>query len=236
MRKAVSLSLCVLLVLGLVIFLQHSLGDSMGTRGEGGEKFSQVQINLLDFLGGARQFLSYVLYLKLDKLHHAYYGDLAAEAELIPYYYLITYLDPHYVDAYYVVGETIFLQGQEEEAIAFTLRGIKNNPHSADLYASLADLYLRQKKYPEAREAYRRALEGEPEIVTRLFIYSGMAAVNLALQDWQGALDAYRMIRAEYQFALLGSDLDSSTRDHLVNEINFYSNRIAQLEHEHQLR
>ncbi len=236
MKRAVTFSLCVLLILGAIVILQHSLGESLGVGGEKVEKFSEAQINLLDFLGGARQFLSYVLYMKLDKLHHAYYGDLGAEAELIPYYYLITYLDPHYVDAYYVVGETIFYQGQEEEAIAFTLRGIRNNPDSADLYASLADLYIRQKRYEEAREAYRRALEGEPEIVTRLFIYSGLAAVNRALGDWQGELEAYRRTWAEYQFALLRPDLDINTRDYIVNEINFLLNRVAQLKEEHGQR
>jgi tetratricopeptide (TPR) repeat protein len=216
----------------IVVLLSAPVQNALrGLSGEGGRGTEGApHVNFLEFLGGARQFLSYMLYIKLDRIHHGYYGALERESELIPYYYVISFLDPQYVDSYYIGGEIIFLQGREEEAINFTLRGIANNPQSADLYASLADLYLRQQRYAEAIDAYREALGRKGKIVSRYFIYMGLVAANSAARNWEGALEAAYQVRGELLLAFVRSDLDEESRVKIVSKINDLSNTIHDLE------
>ncbi len=116
--------------------------------------------SLLDLLGGARQYLAFTFYIKTDKLHHTYYGAMAEEAELVPYFKLVTLMDPNYVSAYYVGAGIMDALGKREEAIAFTLQGIEANPESADLYYSLGDFYLEEKRYRGGQGGIR----GGPEV------------------------------------------------------------------------
>ena len=179
MRKS-GLVLMVILFLATVLF---QVGVDKKPVGGGDGDIFPTATSLLDFLGGIRQYVAYTLYIKTDKLHHAYYGSLSSEVELVPYFMLISSLDPHYIDAYYIGSELIFEQGRVEEAIDFNLRGIRANPESADLYASLADLCLEEKDYEGAAEAFEKALEYEPEIVDRSLLLMGLSASYHAMGD-----------------------------------------------------
>jgi len=176
--------------------------------------------SLLDLLGGARQYMAYVLYIKTDNLHHAYYGAAADEGELVPYFLLIALLDPNYISAYYVGAGTIEAQGKREEAIEFNLRGIRANPESADLYYSLGDLYLLEERYEDARDAFLQASRYEPEIVTRNLILTALAASYNKLGDEEAErrILMEKVIASEMQ--LLEEDLDYEQQKMLVERIN----------------
>ena len=176
------LVLIIVLLIAAALF-QYGFDSTPAGAVEESQENLPAMRRLMDFLGGVRQYLAYNLYIKNDKLHHLYFGGLQAEAELIPYFILITWLDPHYDDAYFIGSDIIYQQGRTEEAIDFIKQGIAANPESADLYAGLADFYLEEKRYEEARREFENALEYEPEIYTRNFLLRGLAAAYHALGD-----------------------------------------------------
>jgi tetratricopeptide (TPR) repeat protein len=176
--------------------------------------------SLLDLLGGARQYVAYVLYIKTDTLHHTYYGSALEEGELVPYFILITLLDPNYISAYYVGAGTIDAQGKRDEAIEFTLQGIRANPESADLYYSLGDLYLEEERYEDAKVAFEKSLQYEPEIVNRNMLISALAATYSALGEKAGQLRMLMERVLTSEIRLLDEDLPYEQQKILVTRIN----------------
>jgi tetratricopeptide (TPR) repeat protein len=220
MRRAVFImvALIVVLLIAAALFQYGVDATPAGGTEEDGQNLPAMR-RLLDFLGGVRQYVSYTLYIKNDKLYHNYLDSLQDEAELIPYFILITWLNPHYVDAYYVGSDFIYRQGQTEEAIDFTKQGIAANPESADLRACLADFYLEEKRYEEAREEFEKALQCEPEIVTRNYLLMGLAATLHALGEDQEA----RQLLLEY---VISNDVRRYTADLDYDEIKAVVRRI----------
>lgn len=210
----------ILVLLLAATSLQFGL-DRTAAEGEpedGGEFPSAA--SLLDFLGGVRQYVAYTMFIKTDKLHHAYYGNLKAEAELIPYYMLITLLDPNYISAYYEGSGIISAQGRIDEAIDFNLRGIEANPESADLYVSLADLYLQDRDYEKAKEAFASALNYDTEIVGLNLILSGLVSSYTALGEIEEARQVL-MAQAQYnRMRLYDRDLDDTLRRRILYLVN----------------
>ncbi len=151
------------LLLAMAIPLQASLdATAAGTPDNLERSGFSPQRSLLNFLGGVRQFGAYELYIKTDQIHDTYYGDLAREGELVPYYRIITWLDPHYTGAYYEAAAIIYFQGRADEAIDYAREGVRNNPDSADLHYSLGDLYMAEGRYEEAIPLFEQALQEEP--------------------------------------------------------------------------
>jgi tetratricopeptide (TPR) repeat protein len=231
LRRNVLICIILVAVIAAGCFAQAYLErSSLGSGSGGGQDTTASQVNYLDFLGGVRQFIAYVLWVRTDSVHHAYYGELGAEAELIPYYYVISWLDPHYVDSYYTAGLTIFFAGSEQEAIDFTRQGIAANPDSGDLYASLGDLYMRQNDYELARAAYRDALDRQLELVDQMFIVNGIASASIAMGDLAGAIAAKTWMLDEYRFILERRGLDLAAREYVVNKVNGLTDEIRVME------
>jgi len=218
-RWALPLALVVAL-LAAGTLTQASLRSSRSGAGEDGEAGGLARVDFLDFLGGVRQFVAYSLWVRGDRIHHGYYGTITKEAELIPYYELITLFDPHSVDAYYVAAETIYMSGQPEEAIRFTLQGIENNPDSGDLHASLADLYIREGRYEEARQEYLKALGLELRLVDEDFVMEGVIAASKATGDAEGAAEAGRRLLGLYRMRLADPSIDDALRAWLIRRVN----------------
>lgn len=98
--------------------------------------------SLTRFMGGFRSIAAAYIWLKADQIHHDFYGDLKREQELMPLYRILTWLDPHFEDAYYVGSYMLFLFGKKQEGLAFAKEGIEMNPDSAKLYYNLAEIYI----------------------------------------------------------------------------------------------
>lgn len=218
MRKAGLVLIVVLLI--AAAFFEYGFDATPAGGGEEAEENLPAMRRLLDFLGGVRQYLSYNLYIKNDKLHHIYFGSLQDEAELVPYFIIITWLDPHYVDAFFIGSDIIYQQGRTEEALDFLKEGIAANPESADLYASLADIYLGEERYEEAREAFEKALLYEPQILTRNFLLRGLAATCHALGDDQTARQLLTEIAISDDVQRYTKDLDYDQVKTIVKRIN----------------
>ena len=96
----------------------------------------------LKLLGGLRSTAAAYLWLKIDRIHHRFYGELAEEKELVPLYRITTWLDPHFVYAYYVGSFILYVNNKGGEAIDFAEEGVRANPDSTILNFNLGQLYL----------------------------------------------------------------------------------------------
>ncbi len=218
MRPAL-LALLIAALLAAGTLAQSSLRASRMER-EGGEPSGLARVDFLDFLGGVRDFITYSMWVRGDRIHHGYYGSITREAELIPYYHVITLMDPHNIDAYYVAAETIYASGQPEEAVLFTKRGIEDNPSSGDLRGSLADLYIREGRYEEAREEYRAALGLDLRLVDEDFVLEGIIATSKALGDMEGTAEARRRLLGNCLMRLADPSVDGALRAWYVRRAN----------------
>jgi tetratricopeptide (TPR) repeat protein len=215
-KKAVLFVLVIMLLAAAL--LQWGLDSTpAGTDVAQTEKFPAAS-SLLDLLGGARQYVAFIFYIKADEVHHAYYGSFTQEAELVPYFELIALLDPNYISAYYVGVGIMDTLGKKEEAIAFNRQGIAANPESADLHYSLGDLYLEEKRFAEAREEFEEALKYEPEIVSRNTLLAAASASCSAMGDREAQL-GYLMEKAIYNQVRLYDDKYTYEQGEVIVEL-----------------
>lgn len=86
-------------------------------------------------------------------------------SQTIPFYRLMTWADPHYIQGYTVGSTFINKVGQEtDEALKFLHEGERYNPTSFEIQTELGHLYLVYKKdYAAAEKHLRRALELIPK-------------------------------------------------------------------------
>lgn len=106
--------------------------------------------------GQFRIVFANLLWIKVDQYHHEYiehHGDWTQDTDLLPLLRMITWLDPHFVQAYQVAG--FMLSGRlhrYEHARQLLQEGIRNNPRSFELYEEMGMAILRARK--DYREAY----------------------------------------------------------------------------------
>lgn len=111
---------------------------------------------VLAMAGQFRIVFANLLWIKVDRYHHEYiehHGDWAQDTDLLPLLRLITWLDPHFVQAYQVAG--FMLSGRlhrYEHARQLLEEGIRNNPKSYELHEEMGMAILRARK--DYREAY----------------------------------------------------------------------------------
>ena len=122
--------------------------------------FSAQQQIFISLLGGFRRSLASILWLKSDKYHHDYLEKLGSDVKLsytgntnytmtddMPFYRIITWLDPSFVNAYSVGGWYLMNSlGKFEEGRDFLKEGIRLNPKTIILRLDLARTYFFGKK------------------------------------------------------------------------------------------
>ncbi len=105
---------------------------------------------VLKFLGGLRSAAAAYLWLKVDRIHDEYYGEiLEKEQELAPLYRLVTWLDPHLVDAYYVGSYMLYKFKRPEEGWRFAQEGLRINPDSWKMELNVGQLALFYRNDPQ---------------------------------------------------------------------------------------
>jgi hypothetical protein len=131
---------------------------------EAGVTFSVAATVVRSFTGQIRGLLADYLWLRVDEYQHRRRivgGELlkSDDEALMPLVRLITWLNPHYVDAYALGGQWLaFHFNRPRESMAFYEEGIRNNPRSFDLLNGAAWVYWRfQKDYTRAAERARDA-------------------------------------------------------------------------------
>jgi len=111
---------------------------------------------VLAMAGQFRIVFANLLWIKVDQYHHEYiehHGDWAQDTDLLPLLRAITWLDPHFVQAYQVAGFMLSARLHRfEHARQILEEGIRNNPKSSELYEEMGMAILRAKR--NYREAY----------------------------------------------------------------------------------
>jgi hypothetical protein len=116
---------------------------------ESGVPFTGAAVVVRGFAGQIRGLLADFLWLRVDEYAHRRRltdGDInrADDEALMPLVRLITWLDPHYVNAYALGGQWLaFHFGRAREAVLFYDEGIRNNPRAADLLTGVAFVHWR---------------------------------------------------------------------------------------------
>ncbi len=116
---------------------------------EAGVPFTAAAVVVRSFVGQLRGLLADFLWLRVDEYQHRrriVNGDVlrADDEALMPLVRLITWLNPHFVDAYALGGQWLaFHFDRPHEAAAFYEEGIRNNPRNAGLLTGVAWVYWR---------------------------------------------------------------------------------------------
>jgi hypothetical protein len=106
---------------------------------ESGVQFSGAAIIVRGFAGEIRGLLADFLWLRVDEyVHHRRIaeGEINASDDeaILPLLRLITWLNPHYVDAYALGAQWLaFHFNKPREAVVFYDEGVRNNPRAAGL-------------------------------------------------------------------------------------------------------
>ena len=122
--------------------------------------------------------------------------------QTIPFYRLMTWADPHFVQGY-TIGATFISEAGKfaDVGLAFLHEGERNNPRSFEIQTELGHFYLAYKKdFPRAEHHFRRALQLVPtdrkltdlEQDSRDDLYH-WAALNYV--EWGRPVDAVRIAR-----------------------------------------
>ncbi|MBE0447609.1 MAG: tetratricopeptide repeat protein [Actinobacteria bacterium] len=125
------------------VFLQVGIDNERTRLGLTTTRVKSTASTTLEFLGGLRATAAALLWIKVDRLHDSYYGQLSKEEdELIPLYRLVTWLDPHIYQAYYVGSYMLYLVDRPDEGWDFALEGLRMNPESSRMEFNVGHLAL----------------------------------------------------------------------------------------------
>lgn len=184
---------CVALTQGLVDAYQPVVND------EAGVPFSLAAVVVRSFVGQVRGLLADFLWLRVDEYQHRRRiagGDLfrADDEALMPLVRLITWLNPHFVDAYALGGQWLaFHFNRPRESMAFYEEGIRNNPRDYALLSGATWVYWRfQKDYGKAAERARQAVRVADDDLQRFQALWLVAHIQESAGDRAGAIRTYR--------------------------------------------
>jgi hypothetical protein len=168
---------------------------------EAGVPFSVAAVVVRSFVGQVRGLLADFLWLRVDEYQHRRRivgGDLlrSDDEALMPLVRLITWLNPHFVDAYALGGQWLaFHFDRPRESMAFYEEGIRNNPRSFDLLNGAAWVYWRfQKDYAKAAERAQDAANVAEDDLQRFQALWTKAHVLQDAGDRAGAIRTWREV------------------------------------------
>lgn len=105
--------------------------------------------------------------------------------------------------AYHALGDLYNRYGFYDKALQVYDNGITNNPESAQLYRGRGVAELKLKRFSEAEQSFRKALELEPKSAKAFF---NLALSQHAQQNYKGALDSLQ------RFIITADPVEDSVR------------------------
>jgi len=90
------------------------------------------------------------------------------------------------------LGFVQFMLGKEEEAIKTLKKGLEIDPHYADIYCVLGDIYIDRCEHDKAKEAFDIALDLEPDNPEP---HGKLAMYYLARGDMKGLKREYELLK-----------------------------------------
>lgn len=99
--------------------------------------------------------------------------------------------DPKYLDAYYGLGRGYLLLKKPKEAVEIFEKMLTIDPKSGDAYMGLGEIYWREEEdYQKAINAFKKALEVEPNNANNRTIYIALAGIYEELKLYNECLSA----------------------------------------------
>lgn len=160
-------------------------------------------------LGGFRGIAADILWLRTDMYFH-----MGQWYKILPIYRTITFLQPHFIQAWSVAGwhmaYNIYHEAKDEDkpkwleaGLNFLKEGIDNNPHRYELYFETGWTYFHKaKNYDEAIKYFRRAIRFEhPDYIDRM-----IAHAFLKKGDVKGSYEEWKRIVKRYPEDCLAKD------------------------------
>jgi tetratricopeptide (TPR) repeat protein len=141
-RALVALALVVLLGVGLV---GQALADTSAPPRDAEETAGLFGRAGFAYLSGLRTFGAAVLWNRLEPQFHEYYGGgaIGDQTWMLSTFRIVTWLDPGFVDAYYVASWMLAQNDDLEEGLLIAEEGAQANPDSILAQSGLAQmLYL----------------------------------------------------------------------------------------------
>lgn len=97
--------------------------------------------------------------------------------------------DPKYLDAYYGMGRLYLLLDKPKESIAVFEKMLTIDPKSGDAYIGLGEVYWKKENdYQKAINAFKKALEVEPNNANNRAIYVALSGLYLELRLYNECL------------------------------------------------
>jgi hypothetical protein len=195
------------IALGLVLVLGVGLAAPAVVPRDANGKTTSAALGSTGFayLSGLRTFVAAVLWNQTEPEFHQYYGGVILEKQLylMPTLRVVTWLDPQFVQAYYVAQWIVARNGKVADALQLTREGIKANPHSGLLLTSYAQLLFLYSDIDTAHKAALRALQPDVKWAD-------------ALEEWQN----YEVLAAVFKKAgdTANADLMAAKRKELDAE------------------
>lgn len=163
------------------------------------------------------------------KVHeHQHLKTKAQEAEILPWIWAATRLNPHNIDAILSAAYWLGLRlEKQDEAIEILRKGIRNNPASWQLHQTLANLYFEKKSdYQQASAYYSTALklasqDNVDEVTQRTAVI-----IRYRLAESLYHTNEFRAALKQYQTALMLLDPEMplhQTIQSRIDELNTHS-------------
>lgn len=105
------------------------------------------------------------------------------------YRLILEEIDPHYVRAYYGIGNVLLKEGKPQEAVRYYLKAIRMHPKFALAYNNLGIAYDNLGMYEDAIAAYKEAVRLDPNFVKA---YNNLAITYAKEGMYEDALSALR--------------------------------------------
>ena len=192
---AAALLACVAATQAMVDVYRPAVND------EGDLPFSAAAVMVRSVVGQIRGLLADFLWLRVDEYQHRrriVNGDIIRgdDEALMPLVRLITWLNPHFVEAYALGGQWLaFHFGQSREAIAFYEEGIRNNPRSGGLMTGAAWVYWKLQHNPALAAAHAdQAARVTDDDLARFQALWIEAHILADAGDRAGALRVWKMV------------------------------------------
>lgn len=182
--KKIVASVIIIVFIAAAVLLQSGIDSERAGLGLSSNSVKSSASTILEILGGLRAAAAAYLWIKIDRIHDGYYGELSKEGELIPLYRIVTWLNPHLEDAYYVGSFMLYRLKEPNEGWNFAMEGLKLNPESSRMELNVGELALfYQKDYGGAiyhlKRAYALAKDDSDKVLALQRLHAAYIKANM---------------------------------------------------------